>query len=229
MHALIGPNGAGKSTLLAAFAGDIRPTAGNVRGRTAPTWTPGSRSELARDAPCCCRTTRVSSPSRVRRGRRAWAAPRGAEPPPRRTTTQAVADAHRRDRRRIAYSSAAVPSLSGGERARAALARVLAQRAGILLLDEPTAALDLHHQEDVLRLARERARAGDAVVVVLHDLNARRGLRRPRSPCSRTGGCVATGTPAEVLTAERIRAVYRQDVDLVPHPATGQPIIVPRR
>ena len=62
------------------------------------------------------------------------------------------------------------PSLSGGERARAALARVLAQGTGILLLDEPTAALDIHHQELVMGVARERADAGVAVVVVAHDL-----------------------------------------------------------
>src|SRR5690606_32759688 len=64
-----------------------------------------------------------------------------------------------------------VPSLSGGERARAAFARVMAGRTGVLMLDEPTAALALGHQESVLGLARARAEAGDAVLIVLHDLS----------------------------------------------------------
>ncbi len=71
-------------------------------------------------------------------------------------------------------------ALSGGERARVAPARVRAQRAPLLMLVEPTAALDLRHQELVLRVCRERARAGDAVVVVLHDL----GPWSPGSPAA---------------------------------------------
>ena len=79
-------------------------------------------------------------------------------------------------------------ALSGGERARVALARVLAQRAPLLLLDEPTAALDLRHQELVLRVCRERARAGDAVVVVLHDLGlAAAYAHRVADPARRAG------------------------------------------
>lgn len=225
VHALIGPNGAGKSTLLAALAGDIRPAAGSVsvRGTDLDAWKP---KQLARERAVLLQENRVSFPFTVdevvRMGRSPW---RGT--PAEAEDEQAVADA-------IAATELhpllerPVPSLSGGERARAALARVLAQRAGILLLDEPTASLDLKHQEDVLRLARERAHAGDAVVIVLHDLNVAAAFADTITLLE-NGRVVATGTPAEVLTAERIRAVYRQDVDLVPHPATGQPIIVPRR
>jgi ABC-type lipoprotein export system ATPase subunit len=68
---------------------------------------------------------------------------------------------------------------SVAHRIRVAPARVLAQRAPLLMPDEPTAALDLRHQVLVLRVCRERARAGDAVVVVLHDLGARGGVRGP--------------------------------------------------
>lgn len=225
VHALIGPNGAGKSTLLAALAGDIRPAGGrvSVRGTDLDAWKP---KQLARERAVLLQENRVSFPFTVdevvRMGRSPW---RGT--PAEAEDEQAVAGA-------IAATELhpllerPVPSLSGGERARAALARVLAQRAGILLLDEPTAALDLKHQEDVLRLARERARAGDAVVIVLHDLTVAAAFADTITLLE-NGRVVATGTPAEVLTAERIRAVYRQDVDLVPHPATGQPIIVPRR
>jgi iron complex transport system ATP-binding protein len=121
-----------------------------------------------------------------------------------------------------------ITSLSGGERARAALARVLAQDTGILLLDEPTAALDLRHQEDVLRLARDRAREGAAVAVVLHDLNAALGVADRVTLLSR-GRVVSTGAAAEVLTAEAIESVYGQPVDVFPHPSTGTPVVSPRR
>lgn len=104
-------------------------------------------------------------------------------------------------------------ALSGGERARAALARVLAQRAPLLLLDESTAALDLRHQELVLRLCRERAAAGDVVVVVLPDL----------------GPAAAHGDAATVFDAALLSEVYRQRVEVVPHPRTGERLVVPVR
>ncbi len=122
----------------------------------------------------------------------------------------------------------AVRSLSGGERARVALARVLAQDVGILLLDEPTAALDLRHQEDVLRIARDRAAAGAAVALVVHDLNAALAYS-DRATLLSYGRVVATGTPAEVLTAERIEDVYGQPVDILTHPVTGVGVVVPKR
>lgn len=127
-----------------------------------------------------------------------------------------------------ALRARAVPSLSGGERARVALARVLAQTTGLLLLDEPTAALDLKHHEDVMRLIRGRADAGIAVAIVLHDLNAALA-HADRVTLLAEGRVAATGTPAEVLTAERIEQVYGQAVDVFPHPVTGVPLVVARR
>lgn len=119
-------------------------------------------------------------------------------------------------------------ALSGGERARVALARVLAQRAPLLLLDEPTAALDLKHQESVLRLCRERARQGDAVVVVLHDLGlAAAYAHRVAILCA--GRVAADGPPAEVFTGPRLSEVYDQPVEVLAHPGTGAPLIVPKR
>ena len=93
------------------------------------------------------------------------------------------------------------PSLSGGERARVALARVLAQHTQLLLLDEPTAALDLHHQELVLRV-RARARGdGGAVVVVLHDLGLA-AAHADRIAVLAHGQVVADGPPADVLAPD---------------------------
>lgn len=223
--ALIGPNGAGKSTLLAAITGDQRISSGKIRvgGRDLADWSLG---DLARRRAVLLQENRVSFPFTVAQvvemGRAPW----------RRTAREddddvAIADALRltdierfRDRH--------VPSLSGGERARAGLARVLAQRTGILLLDEPTAALDLRHQEDVLQLARDCARGGDAVAVVLHDLNLAAAYA-DRIVLLDGGAVVAVGSPAEVLTPALIETVYRQRVEVLTHPGSGATVILPVR
>ncbi|CAM5474170.1 Vitamin B12 import ATP-binding protein BtuD [Streptomyces cyaneofuscatus] len=111
--------------------------------------------------------------------------------------------------------------LSGGERA-AALARVLAQRAPLMLLDEPTAALDLRHQELVLRICRERAAAGDAVVVVLHDLGLAAAYA-DRVAVLHEGRIAVVGPPREIFDGELLGEVYRQPVEVFPHPRTGGP------
>ena len=117
-------------------------------------------------------------------------------------------------------------SLSGGEKARVSLARVLAQRAGTIFLDEPTASLDLRHQEDVMRIARRLAHEGRAVVVVLHDLSLA-GAYADRLALMCAGRLEAAGTPAEVLTEERVERVYGLPVEL--HLVAGRPVVVPVR
>lgn len=225
LHALLGPNGAGKSTLLGVLAGDITPSAGEVvfNGRPLREW---KLRELARVRAVLLQQHDVFFPFTVRdvveMGRSPW---RG---------TAAEDDDERMIAEAIALTDIAeltertVPSLSGGERARAALARVLAQGAQTLMLDEPTAALDLKHQEDVLRLARERARAGETVIIVLHDLSLAAAYA-DRVTLLQGGRLIATGSPREVLTAERIGAVYGQEVEVIDHPRTGVPLIVPLR
>src|SRR5690606_3922355 len=117
-------------------------------------------------------------------------------------------------------------SLSGGEKARVSLARVLAQQTPVVFLDEPTAALDLRHQEDVMRIARTIAAEGRAVVVVLHDLTLA-GAYGDRLALIANGRLEAIGAPAEVLTAERVERVYGLPVDL--HVVNGKPVVVPVR
>ncbi|MGO3886745.1 MAG: heme ABC transporter ATP-binding protein [Mycetocola sp.] len=223
--ALIGPNGAGKSTLLAALTGDQDISAGTVtlRGQRLEEW---KLRDLSRNRAVLLQDNAVFFPFPVRdvveMGRAPWRrTPR--EDDDDRVVDEALAVteiSHLADRR--------VPSLSGGERARTAFARVLAQETGILLLDEPTAALDLKHQEDVLRLAAERARLGDAVIVVLHDLNLAAAYA-DRILLMDRGAVVADGEPTEVLTPARIEAVYHQAVEILHHPISGTPVIIPVR
>jgi iron complex transport system ATP-binding protein len=121
-----------------------------------------------------------------------------------------------------------VPSLSGGERARVAFARLLAQETEILLLDEPTAALDIRHQEQVIAAARARARAGATVMVIVHDLSLAAAYA-DRIVLLESGRVRAVGSPAEVLTAELISEVYQHPVSVLTAPDSGELLIVPVR
>ncbi|WP_396656029.1 heme ABC transporter ATP-binding protein [Microbacterium sp.] len=225
VHALVGPNGAGKSTLFGVLAGDLTPASGTVTLDGAPLGGIHPR-ELARRRAVLLQSNTVSFPFTVeqvvRMGRAPWA----------RTPAEDQDDAAVRDAMAetdvAGFAARTFPSLSGGERARVALARVLAQATPVLMLDEPTAALDLKHQEDVLRIVRARALAGAAVAIVLHDLNVTLAYADRVTLLSR-GRVVAAGAPGEVLTAARIEEVYGQPVDVFPHPGTGVPVVVPRR
>ncbi|WP_318387331.1 heme ABC transporter ATP-binding protein [Microbacterium maritypicum] len=225
VHALVGPNGAGKSTLFGVLSGDVAAQAGKSEldgrpiDRVKPRVLAQQRAVLLQENTV---TFPFSTEQVVRMGRTPWARTPAAE------DDDELMSAAMAQTEVTALRARAVPSLSGGERARVALARVLAQHTGLLLLDEPTAALDLKHHEDVMRLIRGRADAGIAVAIVLHDLNAALA-HADRVTLLAEGRVAATGTPAEVLTAERIEQVYGQAVDVFPHPVTGVPLVVARR
>ena len=115
--------------------------------------------------------------------------------------------------------------LSGGERQRAALARAFAQQTPCLLLDEPTAALDVRHQVEVMGAARNLAHGeGVAALVVLHDLNLAAAFADTVVLLSE-GRIVATGAPADVLTAAHLVPVYQTPLSTLQDPATGQWLI----
>ncbi|MCW4385876.1 heme ABC transporter ATP-binding protein [Salinibacterium sp. SYSU T00001] len=223
--ALVGPNGAGKSTLLGVLAGDRRPDRGEVLydGRPAREC---SHLELARRRAVLTQENTVSFPFRalevVEMGRSPWG--RSGDPEADRTAVAAAVAAtdvtHLLDRRYTA--------LSGGEKARVSLARVLAQQTDIVYLDEPTAALDLRHQEDVMRTARVLASEGKAVVVVLHDLSLA-GAYADRIALLARGRMVTIGAPEEVLTADIVGDAYGLEVQVIPQPGTGRPLVLPVR
>ncbi|CAN5551509.1 ABC transporter ATP-binding protein [soil metagenome] len=116
-----------------------------------------------------------------------------------------------------------VDHLSGGERQRAWVAMTLAQRTGVLLLDEPTTYLDIRYQLEVLRLVRNLVdEQGLTVVVVLHDLNQAAGFADHLLLLA-DGGVVAAGPPAGVLTAANVLQAFAVAVTVVADPATGLP------
>ena len=167
--AIVGPNGAGKSTLCSILAGDVRPSAGSVHLHGRPALE-CSTAELARIRAVLPQQSATTFPFPVREivmmGRNPHLGRfRGPNDTDRARVEQALVDT---DTAHLALRS--ITTLSGGERTRVALARVLAQDAPVLLLDEPTTALDIRHQHDVLRICRALADAGTAVAVVLHEL-----------------------------------------------------------
>ncbi|GAA4627776.1 heme ABC transporter ATP-binding protein [Cellulomonas oligotrophica] len=223
--ALVGPNGAGKSTLLGVLAGEPRPDAGQVLLdgadlRDLPL------TDLARQRAVMLQEVRVSFPFRVREvvamGRHPW---RGT---PGEADDDAVVDRALVDADVVPLAGRTFPTLSGGERARAAFARVLAQDGRVLLLDEPTAALDVRHQEAVLARARTAARTGCAVVVVLHDLTLAAAYA-DRVVVLADGRVVADGPPHAVLTSALLTEVYGHPLEVVPRVGTDEVVILPVR
>lgn len=225
MLLLVGPNGAGKSTLLGTLSGDIRPAEGRVTiaGRPVESW---SVRELAMRRAILPQHHTVAFSFTVadivRMGRAPWVGT-----PLEEEDEEAVWQAMR-DADIDAFADRPFTALSGGEQARAALARVLAQRTATLLLDEPTAALDIRHQELVFSVLTAQAASGRAVVAVVHDLNLA-ATYADRVAVLSGGVIVACGPPAEVLTAPLLGEVYQHDVEVLPHPRTARPIILPRR
>lgn len=198
---LIGPNGAGKSTLLAALSGDIPIAAGRVEvgGKDAAA---SSALELARTRAVMLQDVGVAFSFLVRdvveMGRHPW----GAGPDDAAIVNAALETTgitHLQDRE--------VVTLSGGERARAAFARVLAQQTPVVFLDEPTAAMDVRFQEQTMGVVRGLAAKGVAVVVVLHDLQLA-ARYCDRVVCLKSGTVAASGPVDEVYSADVLSDVY---------------------
>jgi len=224
---LLGPNGAGKSTLIRLAAGLLAPSSGTLRlcGLT-PHSSP--RRTVARLCALVPQELKTSWPFTVREMVMMGRAPhQGLLGIAGRLDQGAVSGALRA----CALDSLAdrrLDALSGGERRRVFFARALAQEPKVLLLDEPTAFLDLAHQVAAMEMARLAARGGLCVVAVLHDLNLAADW------CDRLlvlseGRLVAQGSPGEVLTAGRVREVWGVPVWRGQNEITGAPVVLPVR
>lgn len=221
--AVVGPNGAGKSTLLSALAGDLRYSGSiTIDGQEVKDW---SNRQLALRRTVLRQSNSISFPFNVvdvvKMARAPWQSITSVEEDDRIIVQELLrTDTYQFAERRFT-------TLSGGERARVSLARAMAQRTQVLLLDEPTAALDINYQEQVLALARRYARQGGAVIVVQHDLTAAAAYS-DRVLMISDGRIRQIGTPAEVLTSELITEVYRHPVRAY-HDDNGDLTITPVR
>jgi iron complex transport system ATP-binding protein len=222
---LVGPNGAGKSTLVRLVAGLLGPSAGTVRlAGLDPHAEP--RRAVARLCALVPQEPHAPWPFTVRQAVMMGRAPhQGLLAVPNRFDHGAVDGALRAcDLEPLAARR--LNALSGGERRRVFLARALAQEPRVLLLDEPTAFLDLAHQVAAMETMRVAARAGLCVVAVLHDLNLA-GAACDRLVVLSRGRLVADGAPATVLDAARVRQVWGVPVWRGENGATGAPVVLP--
>lgn len=224
--ALAGPNGAGKTTILRGLARLLRPQRGTVLldGRDLAQL---SERDIARRLGLVPQNETSEWPLTVeqvvmlgRAAHRGWFMPYTA------TDHRAVDDALAQTgltplRARL------LSELSGGERQRVLIARALAQQPATILLDEPTAHLDLRYQAAVLGLVRRLAHEhGLAIVVSLHDLNLV-ALYADQVALIADGGLLAEGSPAEVLTSDYLQRAYGVPVAVGRHPVYGAPLITP--
>ena len=221
--ALIGPNGAGKSSLLKALAG-LMPCSGSVTWCGAPLGSVDAQRR-ARTVAFLPQTPQLHWPMRVRDlvalgrlpHRSYGSAPSAAD-------DEAI-DWAMRQSETLAYADRGADQLSVGERARVLLARALAVRAPVLLVDEPIAMLDPYHQLQIMSVLRAYAREA-LVIAVLHDLALAARF------CSRVllvdaGAVVDDGRPERALSAAAVRKHYRVEPLITRH--DGEPVIVPWR
>lgn len=222
---LAGPNGSGKSTLLRAMTGILKPYSGRVTidGAEVSRMT---RREVARKVAVVPQDISVGFEFTVRDVVSMGRTPhlRMFQPETagdRRAVEEAL------DKCGVRELADRLPAeLSSGERQRVALARALAQNPEYLLLDEPTAHLDIGHQGEVLELVADLRRSrGLTVVAVLHDLNL--AAMYVDSLCLIKDGRVkAMGGPDEVVTPQVLRDVYGIEAAVVRNPFTGGPVVV---
>ena len=226
--ALLGPNGAGKTTLLTALAGLRAPDAGEIRWRgvSLAAWP---RRALARERALMPQQTHDEFGATVLE-----TALTGRHPHLPRWQWESVEDERRASRALAAVELSPdiaperdVRTLSGGERQRLALAALLTQDAELLLLDEPTAHLDLRHQlrtVDLLgRLAREQQKTA---IVALHDVNL--AARFCDHCLLLRGGEARHGAIDTVITPASLEWLYGHPMQAVPLPETHRPLFVPR-
>jgi ABC-type cobalamin/Fe3+-siderophores transport system ATPase subunit len=227
LYVVLGPNGSGKSTLMRALLGVTPLAAGRVTlgGRAAPDWDRGERARAVGAVP---QSETIAFPLTTRElvamGRYPHLGALAGEGPADRAAIEAALDAC--DLAEL--SERDVTTLSGGELQRARIARALAQEPRALVLDEPTASLDIRHEMVILELLRASADRGLAVLLITHGLDTAAQFADRMLLLSK-GRPAAEGTPTEVLREEVLGAVYGWPVAVRTDPETGAPRVTPRR
>jgi iron complex transport system ATP-binding protein len=225
--AVVGPNGSGKSTLVRALVGRVKPQSGGVLIDDRPI-AAMQRRDVAKSVAVVAQSEETAFPSTVAEyialGRfphiGAW---------------HRVGEADRRAMERATeltgvgeFLSRSMDALSGGERQRVRLARALAQGGEGLVLDEPTAFLDIGHEMTVFELLVVLAREGQAVLLVSHNLNLVARFAR-RIVLLESGTVVADGAPADVMQPATLQRVYGWPIAVATDPTTGTPTLIPLR
>jgi iron complex transport system ATP-binding protein len=224
---IIGPNGSGKTTLLKLAAGVLSPQAGTVqcKGRRTVEMT---RREMARHVAYLPQHVETfldyAVEDVVSMGRFPHAKGFGF-------LTAGDMDAVDRallQTRTEVFRNRPLSHLSGGEMQRALLASVIAQEPEVLLLDEPTGALDIHHQVRFFHLLSELVTSGMGVVVVTHELNLA-GLFSHRLLLVNGGVITHQGLPSDLLSADVLYEVYGEEIVVSSHPTTNRPVVLPAK
>ena len=226
--AIIGPNGAGKSTLLRSLNGQLSLSSGQitVSGKLLKQL---NRWNIARQITVVAQEAELRFPVTVLEfvlgGRFVWATNSGWGWETERDLQ--IAESVLAETELTDLSARLMTELSGGERQRAVLARALATEAGILLLDEPTANLDLSHQASLLSLVRQRCdQRKFAALVISHDINLAAQFADVIM-LMKNGKAIKSGRKDEVLTADLLKEVFSIDVLVDAHPISGVPRITP--
>lgn len=219
--ALLGPNGAGKTTLIKALNGSVGPVEGEITldGRSLNLF---SRKEIARRVAAVAQENETKFPVTVRdfvlAGRFANGSLFGWES----DEDIAAASEALDECELVGFESRLMNELSGGERQRVVLARALATGAKILLLDEPTANLDLEHQASMFRLVREKCRNESySAIIITHDINLAAEFA-DRLLLLHRGQIFAVGKPQEVLREQSLKEVFNVNALLDQNPASGK-------
>ena len=223
---VVGPNGAGKSTLLGLISGILVSKSGRIAidGHDVAQISPRERAAMVAVVP--------QSPVFPGNFTALELVLMGRTPHMRLLQWESESDVRLAQRAMeetgcLSLADRRVDNLSGGERQRLLVARALVQEAPLVLLDEPTANLDLAHQTGVLDLVQQtQASRGGSVLMAIHDLSL------AAQYCDRLvflheGLVFADGPPGQVITEDIVRLVYGADVTVITHPVMGTPVVLP--
>lgn len=223
--AVVGPNGAGKTTLLQAINGLVTPSAGSVRvdGRDVAACSARERGRLVATVP---QETSIAFSFDVSAFVAMGRTPHRSRFEMADADDRAAVEAALERTDTARFADRPIDELSGGQRQRVVLARALAQATPVLLLDEPTANLDINHQIRTLSLTRSLADEGKTVVAAIHDL----GLAArfcDRMAMLADGSILAEGSPEAVLASERLETTFEVRTAVATNPVTGTPTVTP--